>query len=1004
MRGKYIFLAMSAFIAMMFSTRAHAQKVSEFTETIDSLYARVEKHMGMKSFLKLKRVSKSGETLSFDFDSSLGDFPWRKGDIEWFKGNLKELLPDNWENCKIGSITVKGNALSSYVVPALTNDGNAPQGSSYSCEDRRASSPLVRKMSDSWYEGGLSGRHIALWQSHGYYFEQKRGIWEWQRATLFQTVEDLYTQTYVVPLLVPMLENAGACVLLPRERDYQRHEIIVDNSSDWEDAGTGFAIPGETLRDGENPFMQGRAVKARQSKDRGTTMTWKATFPEKGPYAVYVSYKSIPGSTSCASYTVHHLGGETSFVVNQTMGSGTWIYLGTFLFDKSGYVSLDSQVPEGYEFSQDRWVTADAVKFGGGMGNILKGMGEESDENYVKPSVSGMPRFVEGARYWLQWAGFDKSVYDCSPEPENDYKDDYTCRGHWVNSLSAGSRVNPSKRGKNIPLDLSMAFHTDAGTTPDSTIIGTLAIYTKLSEGKDEFTWGGKRQTSRELTDLIQSQICNDVRSSFEPLWRRRPCWDRVYAESRIPDVPSLLLELLSHQNYADMKYGLDPTFRFTVSRAIYKGMLKYLSAHYGCPYVVQPLPVNSFCTAFDPSDSSRVILSWKETVDTLEPTATASYYKVYSRIDEQGFDNGQIVEVERDGEWLKASLPATKGHITSFKVTALNNGGESFPSEILAVGIPEQKTGDDVLIVNNFTRISAPAFTENPNFCGFDNRLDSGVPYIQDAGFIGDMYNWTRSEKWEDDDRPGFGASFSDCAGKVIAGNSFDFCFAHGRLFFNEGRAFCSSSVDAFTSGQAVLSPTLDLICGKQVSTIVGRGASGVKFTVFTPELRQALREAASKGASLLVSGAHIATDVWGKIYPIKIDKALRDSTINFVQEVLGYKWMTNYASHSADVYPCGKRKAPQLGLEQFHFNNEYSSAIYRVETPDGIIPANSDGQTFLRYADNRISAAVCYNGKVDESTYKTISIGFPIETITDRQAAQKLIHSCLEYFDQKK
>ena len=60
-----------------------------------------------------------------------------------------------------------------------------------------------------------------------------------------------------------------------------------------------------------------------------------------------------------------------------------------------------------------------------------------------------------------------------------------------------------------------------------------------------------------------------------------------------------MLLELLSHQNFADMKFGLDPTFRFTVSRAIYKGMLKYLSARYGCAYAVQPLPVNSFATAF---------------------------------------------------------------------------------------------------------------------------------------------------------------------------------------------------------------------------------------------------------------------------------------------------------------------------------------------------------------------------------------------------------------------
>ena len=58
-----------------------------------------------------------------------------------------------------------------------------------------------------------------------------------------------------------MLENAGAYVMTPRERDTQRHEVITDNdesfsfvregntrrlgkyeeTGSWSDAGTGFA-------------------------------------------------------------------------------------------------------------------------------------------------------------------------------------------------------------------------------------------------------------------------------------------------------------------------------------------------------------------------------------------------------------------------------------------------------------------------------------------------------------------------------------------------------------------------------------------------------------------------------------------------------------------------------------------------------------------------------------------------------------------------------------------
>ena len=58
---------------------------------------------------------------------------------------------------------------------------------------------------------GLDGANIAMWQSHGWYFEPKLNRWEWQRARIFQTVEDLYTQSYVVPFLMPMLENDEEC-------------------------------------------------------------------------------------------------------------------------------------------------------------------------------------------------------------------------------------------------------------------------------------------------------------------------------------------------------------------------------------------------------------------------------------------------------------------------------------------------------------------------------------------------------------------------------------------------------------------------------------------------------------------------------------------------------------------------------------------------------------------------------------------------------------------------
>ena len=71
--------------------------------------------------------------------------------------------------------------------------------------------PVVRNSSaNKSFPEGLSNRNIALWHSHGWYYENTLDRWEWQRARVFQTVEDIWTMSFVVPYITPMLENAGA--------------------------------------------------------------------------------------------------------------------------------------------------------------------------------------------------------------------------------------------------------------------------------------------------------------------------------------------------------------------------------------------------------------------------------------------------------------------------------------------------------------------------------------------------------------------------------------------------------------------------------------------------------------------------------------------------------------------------------------------------------------------------------------------------------------------------
>ena len=1018
---------------MAVGMRAQSQIVIDFKPACDSLSVLLQERTTVNGNLVLKSVMRRGNTLDFYFNESLGDFPWKSGDPRWFRKQLEHLFPEEYGKYKVGEIYSRRVGLNNLVTPRLTNDGSAADSKHRVKKQHDTPSVVTPLDAVVKIDKGLDNRHIALWQSHGRYYEHKLDRWEWQRPCLFQICEDMFTQGFVLPFLTPMLENAGAYVMLPRERDTQVNEVVVDNDSSWiqtpvhdvagwegavrgtgsysengswKDAGVGFADLKETYTGVETPFALGSARQAvcipPGSKDEAAVAEWTPDIPSRGRYAVYVSYRSLPNSCTSACYTVRHLGGESRFAVNQKMGGGTWIYLGTFEFAEgtSGCVRLDNRTPQGWKHTSESVVTADAVRFGGGMGNITRGEVRDTSGTVVmEPYVSGMPRSAEAARYWLQWAGADTTVWHLN-EGIKDYSDDFMSRGDWVTWMSKGSHMNPDEKGgMGIPFDLSLGFHTDAGVTPNDSLVGTLAIYTLKSENRQKLPSGEDRLTNRHFAAAVQDQIVSDLRADYDTLWSQRSIWDRGYRESRTPSCPSMLLELLSHQNFADMKYGLDPSFRFTVSRAVYKGMLKYMSSRYGYEYAVQPLPVEYLGVRFGDS-SAKAVISWRPVDDPHEPTAQAKGYILYTRVDDGAFDNGQLIEDPHrsNNGTLSYETEISRGHIYSYRIVAYNDGGLSFPSETVSIGMPSDAAdgASPVLVVNNFDRISGPAFFDTPSYAGFDNSLDSGVPYIEDITYMGSMHENRRNLPWTDDDNPGFGASDQDYAGRKVAGNTFDYAFVHGKAIMKSGHPFISCSNEAFCEGTfADAAWAVDLVCGKQVTTTVGSGLQQ-KYTVFTAELQKALTDFASRGGNILVSGAYIGTDISDSIFPVRKDSVFTESSVRFAKDVLGYRPMSRQASRKAVVKAVRNTLANFGGMGVFGFHNEINSECYCVESPDGIVPASSKGSTLLRYADSGISAGVGFEG----DGYKTVCLGFPIETLREEEDIDSIINITLDFF----
>ncbi len=870
--------------------------------------------------------------------------------------DIRPFLPAAYRKWNL-VISVNGYPIEQLVSSTALKIGNAGRNWGKAEHTENAwTTPMSRPYIVS---NGLEGRHLAVWASHGRYYDFKKDHWRWQRPVLFGTCEDILTPSIVTPFLIPMLENAGAVVFSPRERDTQVNEVIVDNDrphfggeyredgghSKWGDAGMGFARMRDYYRDGQNPFEDGTARQVVAQNDGSTSVTWTPNIPEAGEYAVYVSYKTLPTSVPDAVYTIRHQGIATQVMVNQRMGGGTWVYLGTFTFDKG--MSLDGSVQLTNLSSHRGHITADAVRFGGGMGNIERG--KATDEYQA---TSGLPRYLEGSRYYMQWAGIPYRVYS-TKESTNDYADDINARGHGVNHIARGSAYMPcdTLAGLNVPLELAVGLHTDAGVRNNMDIIGTLGIYTtQFYDGR--LATGVSRLVSRDLADAMLEQIRHDL-SFYLGTWNRRSLYDRNYSESREPQIPSMILEMFSHQNYADMLVAHDPYCKFLIARAVYKTILRHTTAMHRRNYVtVQPLPVQNISAVADPQHK-HITLSWTPQDDPLEQSAKPTSYIIYTKQNDRGWDNGIVVNA------TKVNITAIPGVLYRFRIAALNDGGSSLPSPEICARVPYSQDVPSVLIANGFDRVAAPQAVDCDTLRGFDMKQDPGVAHR-------------------------INISIADLNGMPVAGNTFDYPALHALDLLladddytvHRDLTVSSCMVSALPQMSLEKYQMIDLILGAQRRD----GYSHRLYQTFPDYLQQKLTDYTSQGGNLMVSGAYVGEDL------------LTESQRAFALRTLKYTHMDRVRTDSMKVSGMGT----ELTLLSY-----LNTQMYTTTRVNALQPAEGAFATLLMNEYNslgiqrQLPGAVAYQG----NDYRCITYGFPLEMIENRETRKAIINASYQF-----
>ena len=836
---------------------------------------------------------------------------------------------------------------------------------------------------------GLEGAHIALWPSHGLYYKQATREWSWQRPRLFCTNEDLFTQNFVNPYIIPMLQNAGAIVFTPRERDWQSNEVIIDNDtpntdgyyiehtsskskSNWASPkSAGFANYKQIYAVTDTPLVDGTSRYIASTTDKGNAYAqWVPNIPEAGRYAVYVTYHSFGNSVHDAHYKVLHKGGVTEFRINQKMGGGTWVYLGTFDFDAG--ISEDAMVILSNQSSEKGIVSADAVRFGGGKGNVVP-----LSRDSIPVNPSGFPRWAEAAKYSTFWYGMPYSIHT-GAFGTDDYSNDINSRSRAINYLCGGSVYNKADEGLRVPLEVNVAFHTDAGYSVDDKLIGSLSIY--RTTNTNGLTGAGlDRYVSRDLASMLLFNLRRDLNQYN---WQIRQLWNRNYGEAREPLTPACILEMLSHQNFADMRLAYDPHFKFDLCRSVYKTLVKFVATEHNRSYVIQPLPVHNFSISLN-EQKKTAELSWAPTADKLEPTATPHQYIIYTRKGNGGFDNGTIVNGTSHSVTLQPDVPY------SFKVTAVNAGGESFPSEILSAGIASNNTGT-ILIVNGFTRLESPKVIGTPTEAGFDLDADPGVQYGAYVGFCGKQLSFDRSKAGKET-RDGLGYSNDELAGKVIMGNTFDYPYLHGRAIMTTHRhSFTSTSEGALEAGLYNLSHfnAVDVIYGVQRE--------------FSKNTAKILSDYLKNNGHLIISGANIAPmlDMMQGLEVAGADTIMDKSIRNIGMRNLDFDIHRNmndksYAVPSITTLASSGKAFPMLTYSDGRIAGvAYSGPDHKTEEP--VAP-----KAKTKKEKKKKKGAVVTPQIKSNTNSRYIILGFPIESITEDTKMNQFTRALVKYVE---
>lgn len=773
-------------------------------------------------------------------------------------------------------------------------------------------------------QGALTGRIVYTSGGHGWQKSSSGTFWTLNRPLLLE-MNEAYGNRDQMTMFAQYAFNAGATVAAFRPIGFQTNEVVIDNvdpqviwNGTWYDSSQNiyYGKPGET------PYRW-----ASLSQQETATATYVPAIPEAGFYPVYTWVRHDDDRTF-QLYRIRHTGGESQIrIPHHKVGNG-WVYLGTYYFAQgsdplSGAVVISNLQPSPAFGSI---VVADAIRFGNGMST----------------DGSTYPKEDEASRYWVKnslGVGQSTTLYDLPG-----YSDGSDNVGAPIRMATEMNRQAASLLYDSIYL----GFHSNASGGGGGTTRGSVGLYNTATN----------RQTPNQLRwARIVGQEVNDQMVAMNP-FLEIPWYDRgtrvtygsAFGEMNNSTIngefDATIIEVAYHDNVQDTLLLRDPKARNWIARASYRAVLKYMNEFAQVPlnYLPEP-PGNVRAIA---AGDGEVTVSW-DVPQTSAGSGTPTGYLVYRSSDGYGF--GQPVRVNHPNQTSVNLENLPTGSPLYFRVSAINAGGESFPSETAGAHPGTGSGANRVLYVNAFER--------------FDRTINiRQTPYGQKYLPPGHDGNSGRIDR-------------------VIprSVNSFDYVVPHGRAIDAAGWTFDSCSSDAIATGQISLS--------NYAVVIWAAGLDAVTDKSFTSTEQVHVATYLDAGGALFVSGSEIAYHLDRPSGPSAADRS-------FLHNYLRVRYSSdNAGSHL--LTPIAGRVFS--GFPNLAFDDG-SGGIYPVQYPDRVLPNGSGSVSSLLYEGGSSGpAAVQYDGSSGGG--RVVYLGIPFETILDPTLRNASMGRILEFLD---